>query len=78
MFNDADIEMAGLQAEANRNAKLRKRGICTHGWVQSGVDASGKPMSGTCAKCHDCGRIFSSYDALEYSREMAREEGIVV
>lgn len=78
MYRDADIEMADLEQSAERDAQLRKAGICVHGWTQGGVDAAGTPRSGRCAKCLDCGRIFASDDDLEHSRQMAKIEGVVI
>lgn len=47
-FQDADLEMAEFQAKANHEAKLRKKGICAHGWLSS---PPGKKV-----KCNDCGK----------------------
>src|SRR5262245_10400760 len=35
-FQEADLEMRELEAAAARNAALRRRGICTHGWCLGG------------------------------------------
>lgn len=60
--NDADLEMAALERTGSTMARLRKRGICLHGWRCS-------PVSGP-AKCNDCGKVFPNAEALE---EEARE-----
>lgn len=49
---------AKLEAAGNKIAKLRARGICTHGWLQ------GPPGNATGpAKCLDCGASFESMAA---------------
>lgn len=48
-FQDADFEMAELQNAAKREARLRKKGICTHGWYNSKT-----------ATCNHCGKVFES------------------
>jgi hypothetical protein len=57
---DADLEMAGLERAAAREAALRKAGKCPHCWVFVPEDQL--------AKCHDCGRVFADRDALEADR----------
>lgn len=80
-MNDSDIEMIELERAGNHAARLKKMGICVHGWTQGGVNAQGvharEGGGGTCAKCLDCGRIFESEDALWHSRVMAQDEGVV-
>jgi hypothetical protein len=51
-LQDADIEMAELTAAGNRSARLRRQGICDHGWLKAPV---GQP-----ATCNDCGAVFPS------------------
>ena len=53
--NDADIEMAQLEEAGNRAARLRKRGICDHGWLQGHPDGT--------VTCNHCGKVFASFDA---------------
>lgn len=36
IYQDADLEMADLEAAAAANAAKRKAGICTHGWMLGG------------------------------------------
>jgi hypothetical protein len=62
-FQDADLEMAELQAAANRESRLRKAGICTHGWYKA---PAGQP-----ATCNHCGKIFNTESALLESRKEA-------
>jgi hypothetical protein len=45
--NDADLEMAELEAEGNRIAALRARGVCTHGWTQGARGANDPTLRGT-------------------------------
>lgn len=51
-FQDADIEMAELVAAGDRSARLRKQGICDHGWITA--------PPGEMATCNDCGARFPS------------------
>lgn len=55
-FQDADFEMRSLQAQARRDAALRKKGICTHGWVQGPPGPESEPRTNW--KCLDCGQEF--------------------
>jgi len=48
---DADIEMADLQDIADREDRLRAKGICCHGSLHTFDD-------GTC-ECCDCGEKFN-------------------
>jgi hypothetical protein len=50
-FQDADFEASSLHEIANQDARLRARGICTHGWRK---DHSG---NGTRVECLNCGKI---------------------
>jgi hypothetical protein len=58
-FQDADIEMAALVNAGNRAAALKRKGICTHGWLFA-------PSYGE-AHCKECGQVFpnaqAAYDA---------------
>lgn len=78
MLTDADIEMGDLIDSAEHDSALKRRGICTHGWQQGGVDSAGNLRSGSCVKCLECGGVFASQDAIEHSREMARIEGVLI
>lgn len=66
-YRDADIEMAQLTAMGNHAAKLRKRGICTHGWMQGPNAARGVKV----LTCLDCGKEFPGGDA-EHQAERDR------
>ncbi len=57
---DADIEMADLQRSAAREARLKKAGICTHGWYQAKY---GQP-----AVCLECGKVFACESDLNDER----------
>lgn len=35
-FQEADFEQAAFEEEGRRHAALRRRGICTHGWLLGG------------------------------------------
>jgi len=60
-LQDADIEMADLNATADRHARLAAKGICTHGWLQT------RPI----VKCKDCGQEFASVEAAMEAADMA-------
>jgi len=46
-FQDADFEMRDLEAIGQVEDMLKKRGICTHGWMNHNT-------------CLDCGRTFDN------------------
>ena len=51
-YQDADFEMRELEARGNRAARLRAKGICTHGHVQGGdFDNPDKPSEVKCLNC---------------------------
>ena len=67
-IQDADIEMADLQREAGRLARLRKLGFCGHGWVQGPPGPVRKPTS--VWTCLDCGKVFETEaELIEDGRE---------
>jgi len=67
-LQDADLEMAGLQATANREARLRRKGICSHGWLQCPPGPPDKPT--TVVTCLHCGQVFKTEaEAYEAKRE---------
>ena len=70
-FQDADLEMAQLTESANRTARMRKRGICDHGWIQGPPGRPDAPR--TDWLCHHCGATFATEAMLEDAREQARE-----
>lgn len=55
---DADIEMAELTAAANRDASLRRKGLCRHSWLQGPPGPAHKPTK--VWTCHHCGKVFQS------------------
>jgi hypothetical protein len=61
-FQDADIEMRELTAAANRDARLRKLGRCTHTWYGGPPGPASAPR--TDWRCHHCGKVFASERAL--------------
>ena len=50
-FKDADLQAGRLNEIANLDARLKKQGICTHGWRRN---HSG---NGTRVECLHCGKI---------------------
>ena len=64
-LQEADLEMAGLEAQANREAALRRAGICTHSWI--GPVELGKPAR----VCRHCNQVFKNEAELEESRREA-------
>lgn len=69
---DADFEMAHLQAAANRDARLRKAGRCPHNWIQGPPGPPSAPRSDYL--CHHCGATFATREALEASSRQNRGE----
>lgn len=59
-IQDADIESAELHAEANRQARLKRKGICLHNWIKA---PPGQP-----AVCLDCGKSFPTEAELNEER----------
>jgi hypothetical protein len=61
-IQDADIEMGDAIRQAYHHARLKKKGICVHNW-------SG-PSGNTAMpyKCHDCGKLFANFEALDDER----------
>jgi hypothetical protein len=55
-----DAAQAKLEAAGNKIAALRKRGICTHGWLQgpSRYPATARDN----VLCLDCGAVFATMD----------------
>lgn len=62
----ADIEMAELVYAGNTISRLRKKGICLHGWVCA-------PAKST-AKCLDCGKVWPSAEEMEDEQRELRIE----
>jgi hypothetical protein len=65
-MNDADFEMHELERTGNTLARLRKKGICCHGWIQA-------PHFGP-AKCLDCGKLWVNAAALHKERDQLLAE----
>ena len=59
-FQDGDFEQAELETLAKRSSRLKKRGLCDHGWVQGNVDKT--------ATCLHCNKTFPSRNDLENDR----------
>ena len=55
----ADIQMSELVRLGRRDAELRRRGICSHGWTQG---TPGKPDGAT--RCLHCGKSFATFAEL--------------
>lgn len=70
-YQDADLEMASLQEAGNTIARLRKRGICTHGWIQGPPGPASKPT--TVWTCHHCGKTWPTEVALRDEEEEIKE-----
>lgn len=62
-MTDDDIMQAEYEAEGNRVAALRKRGICTHEATKGYMDGS--------LECSDCGSLFASWEAYLDARHEA-------
>jgi hypothetical protein len=59
-MNDADIEYANLVAAGTREARLRKQGICCHGWTQSYNPIWAIHLKPGEVQCKECGKVFAS------------------
>jgi hypothetical protein len=59
-----DAAAAMLDAAGNKIAALRRRGICTHGWLSG---PPGKPV----ITCNDCGATFETYAARDRAARIA-------
>lgn len=59
-----DAAQRKLERAGNRISELRKRGICTHGWMQG-------PPGKAVLTCLDCGRQFASTAEHEEARREA-------
>jgi hypothetical protein len=62
-IQDADIEMAQLAAAGRRQARLRRQGVCTHGWIETRGGSETHPV-----KCKDCGKLFRTEEELHEER----------
>jgi len=71
-FQDADIEMAQLEAAAARDARLLKAGRCPHTWIQGPPGPPSAPRRDYL--CHHCGATFATREELEQSSRQARGE----
>jgi hypothetical protein len=68
-IQDADIEMRDLQASANRETRLRRQGICTHGWLQCPPGPASKPTK--VVTCLHCGQTWATEDEAHEARREA-------
>lgn len=68
-MNDTDIEQANLNATANREIFLKKRGICCHGSLQGAHPTFAPELKGNQIKCRDCGAIFPNLEWYMEERE---------
>jgi hypothetical protein len=67
-MNDADIEMNELTVTANHESRLRRRGICAHGWVQRAHQTT-PHLTGEQVQCKDCGKVFADFETLNDERQ---------
>ena len=56
-----------MEAAGRREAALRRRGICTHGYVKGQPYGADGPVT-----CHDCGATFPTDAAWWAARQEAR------
>lgn len=66
-FNDADLEMHEITLAAHNISRLKKKGICTHGWYFA--------PAGHRAHCKECNADFESEAALLLDAETAFAKG---
>lgn len=67
-MNDVDIELHDLERAANTMARLRRKGVCFHGWTQTS-----RVAPHTCT-CRDCGIVFASEADCFEAREDLKAE----
>jgi hypothetical protein len=58
-MNAADHTQAKLERLGDRIADLKKRGICTHGWLKTWPDET--------VTCLDCKAVFASFGEAMFS-----------
>ena len=56
--NAAELEGERMQRLGNKISAARKRGICTHGWLQGTPGNDDGPV-----KCLHCGAMFQGFTA---------------
>ena len=60
-MNDADIQQAQLEETAARHDRLRRKGICTHGWHEPTPDGR--------YRCKLCGKVWDTEEAAFQAHE---------
>ncbi len=69
-MKDTDIELASLNATANRETYLKKQGTCCHGFLQEKFHPVFAPdLVGNQVKCRDCGKVFPNLEWCMDERE---------
>jgi hypothetical protein len=63
---DADLLQAELYRQGARESRLRRQGICTHGWTQGQPGGLDGPV-----KCLHCGAMFANRQAHMDARREA-------
>ena len=66
-LQDADLDTMDLEDAANREAVLKRRGICCHGWSMR--DAQGRQV------CKLCGKAYATADELFTAAQYTRATG---
>lgn len=70
-YQDADLEQAAYEAQAQAIADARRQGICVHGWWQNRPDGSVVCLE------EGCGQTFVDAQAHQDCRDAAlREVGV--
>lgn len=72
-MNDADIQMAQIQSLANHESRLRKKGICAHGYRQGYTPTCRPDLKPGQVQCLDCKAIFNSEEEVNDARREALE-----
>ena len=62
-FQDADFEMASLQAKGARSSALKRRGICDHGWLAPAKPSAFHTGADYSMVCNHCGKVFATAEA---------------
>ena len=56
-FQDDDFEMRELQAAGRRATSARTRGLCDHGWRQTGLGAEANGIAVGLTQCLHCQKL---------------------
>lgn len=67
-MRDADIEYNELMVAAQHESRLKRLGICTHGWTQGANPVHAPHLKAGQVQCKECGKVFASETDLNDER----------